>query len=551
MVFGLPAWVDGIIAELLLPLAIFLILSGLDDLFLDLALVAHHCRRSRAVPPADTPDRPEKRIAVFIPLWREHEVIEGMLAHNLTAVRYANYDVFLGVYPNDDPTLAAARRAERRYANVHVAMCPHGGPTSKADCLNWIYQHMLLYEEQAGTRFDLVVTHDAEDILHPESLRQINRYADAYDMVQIPVLPLPTPLYKLTHGVYCDEFAEYQIKDVPLRKRLGGFLPSNGVGTGYTRHALEALAQSAANRVFEPECLTEDYENGYRLHRLGFRQVFTAWDFSGGRPVATREYFPQKFRQAVRQRTRWVLGIALQSWERHGWGSRLGERYWFWRDRKGLIGNPVSLLSNVIFLYGAATWLASRLRNTPWGLAAALDPLLAPWLLAAVLLLTAVRMGVRTGCVARFYGGRFAIGVPVRIVWANGLNTLATVAALWKYAAARLAQRPLVWVKTEHRYPTREALVDMRLISPEELERLIERVEPHAVRREIARALPARVVRQWRVLPFKVEEGALLVATPEPPAPAVRRELARFTRLEIRFHLVTAENYEELVRLLL
>jgi phosphoglycolate phosphatase-like HAD superfamily hydrolase len=108
-----------------------------------------------------------------------------------------------------------------------------------------------------------------------------------------------------------------------------------------------------------------------------------------------------------------------------------------------------------------------------------------------------------------------------------------------------------VWVKTQHRYPTREALVDMRLISPEELQRLIERVEPRAVRREIARAFPVRVVRQWRVLPFKVEEGALFVATPESPAPAVRRELARFTRLEIRFHLVTAENYEELVRLLL
>ncbi len=550
MLFGLPAWVDGIIAELLLPLAIFLILSGLDDLFLDLALVAHR-RRNGAAPPADTGDLPEKRIAVFIPLWREHEVIEGMLAHNLAAVRYANYQVFLGVYPNDESTLAATRRAAQRHPNVHVAMCPHDGPTSKADCLNWIYQHMLLHEEQTGERFDLVVTHDAEDILHPESLRQINRYADAYDMVQIPVLPLPTPLHKLTHGVYCDEFAEYQTKDVPLRKRLGGFLPSNGVGTGYTRRALQALAESSANRVFEPECLTEDYENGYRLHRLGFRQVFTAWEFSSGRPVATREYFPQKFRQAVRQRTRWVLGIALQSWERHGWGSRLGERYWFWRDRKGLIGNPLSLLSNWIFLYGAATWAVSRLRDTVWGLAAALDHVLAPWLAAAVLLLTAVRTGVRMGCVARFYGWRFALGVPVRIVWANWLNTLATIAAVGRYAAARLANRPLVWVKTEHRYPTQEALVHMRLISPEELERLIARVEPHAVRREVARAFPARVVRQWRVLPFRVEEGALFVATPESPAPAVRRELARFTRLEIRFHLVTAENYEELVRLLL
>jgi len=38
---------------------------------------------------------------------------------------------------------------------------------------------------------------------------------------------------KFTHGLYCDEFAEYQLKDIPARQRLGGFLPSNGVGTGF------------------------------------------------------------------------------------------------------------------------------------------------------------------------------------------------------------------------------------------------------------------------------------------------------------------------------
>ena len=58
-------------------------------------------------------------------------------------------------------------------------------------------------------------------------------------MVQIPVLPLPTGLAEMTHGVYCDEFAEYQLKDIPARQRLGGFLPSNGVGTGFDRNALE------------------------------------------------------------------------------------------------------------------------------------------------------------------------------------------------------------------------------------------------------------------------------------------------------------------------
>src|SRR3984957_13929303 len=106
-----------------------------------------------------------------------------------------------------------------------------------------------------------------------------------------------------------------------VRPLLGGFVPSSGVGTGYRRDALEKLARSAANRIFEPEALTEDYENGLRLFRLGCSQAFIPLlrapetkDF-----VATREFFPATWSSAVRQRTRWVMGIALQTWERHGW----------------------------------------------------------------------------------------------------------------------------------------------------------------------------------------------------------------------------------------
>ena len=53
-------------------------------------------------------------------------------------------------------------------------------------------------------------------------------------MVQVPVLALRTPWHELTHGLYCDDFAEFQSKDIPVRQMLGGFLPSNGVGTGFT-----------------------------------------------------------------------------------------------------------------------------------------------------------------------------------------------------------------------------------------------------------------------------------------------------------------------------
>jgi bacteriophage N4 adsorption protein B len=270
-------WCDIVAARVLFPLALIILVSGLDDLVLDAICLwgwlRHRLPASLAISSSETPR--EKTIAIFVPLWHEHGVIRGMVEHNSAAIHYENYHFFIGAYPNDDPTLDAVRDLESRFPHVHLAVCPHNGPTSKADCLNWIYQRMLLFEElqdPPNARFDIVITHDAEDLIHPEAFSFINAYADEYEMVQIPVLPLPTPLGDFVHGIYCDEFAEWQMKDMRARQLMGSFIPSNGVGTGFTRGALEKLANAENNLIFEPTCLTEDYENGLRLHKLGCKQ---------------------------------------------------------------------------------------------------------------------------------------------------------------------------------------------------------------------------------------------------------------------------------------
>ncbi len=195
---------------------------------------------------------------------------------------------------------------------IYIGLPARRSDIQKADCLNWIYQRMLLFEEERGIRFDMILTHDAEDLMDPDALRWINYYAQWNEMVQIPVLALPTPVFDLAHGVYCDEFAEYQFKDMPARQLLGGFIPLNGVGTGFSREALEGLARAHSNKIFEPACLTEDYENGWRIHHMGMRQKFIPVQIRHGRAIATREYFPLTFRTAIRQRSRWVTGIGLQ-----------------------------------------------------------------------------------------------------------------------------------------------------------------------------------------------------------------------------------------------
>jgi adsorption protein B len=434
------------------PVALWIVISGLDDLFITLVGFATSRIRFPWPSDADVCRAAERPIAVFVPLWQEHAVIGRMLEHNLAAIRYRNYHFFVGVYPNDVPTVSAVARQARCHPRVHIAICPHDGPTSKGDCLNWIYQRMKDHEERHHMRFRVVVMHDAEDLIHPESLRLINWFSRRYAMVQVPVLPLATAVREWTHGLYCDEFAEYQHKDIPVRQRLGGFLPSNGVGTGFDRSALERLAATRRGRPFDPACLTEDYETGYLLHSLGYRQIFVPVRTGTAGPMATREYFPRRFRPAISQRTRWVTGIALQSWQRHGWNAPWPQLYWFWRDRKGLVGNLLSPAANLFFLYGTASYLASLGQAGPWHFGS----LIPAWItdicrltFGIALLQTAVR--ARSG--ARIYGWRFAAAVPIRMFWGNVVNFAATATALWEFWDAHTRGQGLAWRKTDHVYP--------------------------------------------------------------------------------------------------
>jgi bacteriophage N4 adsorption protein B len=590
--------IDHWIACLLAPLAVWVVLNGVDDLIIDLAGLFSYLQRKYSTDPghrspseADLDAVPPRLMGVFVALWKEHKVIQKMIDNNLTRVDYARVEFFAGAYPNDAATIAGIREAMTRHPNLHLSLCPHDGPTSKADNLNWIYQRMLLYEEDHGVRFDMILTHDAEDLMDPDALRWINYYAQWNDMVQIPVLALQTPLRELSHGVYCDEFAEFQFKDMPARQLLGGFIPSNGVGTGFSRRALEMLAQTYSNRIFEPGSLTEDYENGFRIKRLGLPQSFIPITFRHGRPIATREHFPRTFAGAVRQRTRWSTGITLQSWEFHSARETFGQLYWFWRDRKALAGNLITPLSNVLFFMGAGTWTWSLATHEDWALARDLSRFYPVFM--AGLGLQALQTSIRAACSARIYGWSFACGVPLRVLVANVMNCVATSRAIFTYCNARLHHRPLRWAKTEHSYPNRMALIPERKllgeiltgsqwISPEQLrtalvrkpatqrlgEYLVQRglitqrdlyaalslqnnlpcgkPEPASISKPVTRALPASVAKTWQVLPFRIAAGELYIAGAELPGEQMQRAIRRFSSLELRFHLVTPREFEEL-----
>ncbi len=226
------------------------------------------------------------------------------------------------------------------------------------------------------------------------------------------------------------------------------------------------------------------------------------------------------------------------------------------------------------------------------------DAPLATELTSITLALQLLRIAIRMGCVARVYGFVFALGVPLRLPYANILNAAATVQAVARYANARIRRLPLPWIKTEHSYPTRSALLSHKrplgeilqtlgylnatalqaalaacppetqlgefLVANGELNEVslyealslqqglpIARIDVNAVSPRVARALPERIAREWRVLPFQVSEGSLLLASPDLPTPAMTAELRTFTALEIRFHLLAPSDYKQLVDALL
>ena len=293
----------------------------------------------------------------------------------------------------------------------------------------------------------------------------------------------------------------------------------------------------------------------------------------------------------MKQRTRWVTGIALQSWERHGFRETLSQLYWFWRDRKCLAGNIVTPLTNLIFVYGALTCLVSWLHGTPWGLAERAQNLL--WVYVAILGLQAFHIGVRAWFCSRVYGWRFASGVPVRVIWGNWINCLATVSAMYRFFNAKIHGRPLVWLKTEHAYPNRAALMENRrslaevlvssqYVTAEELEEALASKPPNrrlgehlmksgkltetdlyealslwqnlplgkpeaeSVSRPVTRSFPAEVSKRWQVLPFRVAAGHLYVVGTDVPSDKMNLELKQFSSLELRFHLVTPTDFAEL-----
>jgi len=147
----------------------------------------------------------------------------------------------------------------------------------------------------------------------------------------------------------------------------------------------------------------------------------------------------------VRQKTRWVHGIAFQSWDRLGWWGRTGDLWMALRDRRGPLVAFVLFIAYVLVVLGAVLGAAETAGLVP---APARPPELR-LLMAICLAGLAWRIVFRFVFTAREYGVTEGARAILRIPVANLIAIIAGRRALFAYVRS-LNGVALRWEKTEH-----------------------------------------------------------------------------------------------------
>jgi len=450
---AIAEFLSRVAAELALFAGVGFFLFAINDVVVDLIYFVRGIWRSLAVytryprafaselAPAEQPGF----IAMLVPAWDESAVIASMLRATLERIDHPDYRIFVGYYRNDPATASAvARIGDQRIEAIEVDA---NGPTTKADCLNHLYDALVAYEVESGKTAKAIVLHDAEDVVHPLELKIFDRLIDRAGVIQLPVLPLPDPHSRWISGHYCDEFAEAHIKELVVREAVGAAIPLAGVACAIARKPLAQLAAMQDGKPFAGSSMTEDYEVGLRIGALGLKTMFVRIPARAGERgvVASRGHFPATLGSAVRQKARWLGGIALAGWDRLGWSGGLGERWMRMRDRRGPLAALLLVAAYLAALLWSQLWLAEAL-GAP--IKARLDPALVMLLMINGWLL-AWRVLMRACFTAYAYGaGEGLMSIP-RLVVGNVIAMLAAARALSLHVGGG-AKR---WDKTQHIFP--------------------------------------------------------------------------------------------------
>ncbi|WBM72594.1 cyclic di-3',5'-guanylate-activated glycosyltransferase NrfB [Buttiauxella sp. WJP83] len=589
-----------------ITLAILMLISGIDDLFIDIVYWIRRAWRSVTVYRNNDYldykalyEPQEKALAIMVPAWNETGVIGNMARLAASSLDYENYHIFVGTYPNDPDTQRDVDDVCARFPNVHKVVCARPGPTSKADCLNNILDAILQFERSARFNFSGFILHDAEDVISPLELRLFNYLVDRKDLIQIPVYPFERKWTHFTSLSYLDEFSELHGKDVPVREALAGQVPSAGVGTCFSRRAVLALLADGDGIAFDVQSLTEDYDIGFRLRQKGMEEIFCRFPVMdpndttrkpfGQRArtanvICVREYFPDTFATAVRQKSRWIIGIVFQGFKTHRWSSNPVLNYFLWRDRKGAIANFLSFAAMLVMMQLVAIMIYQRCVDGAWQFLSIFVG--GTWLTTLLWInfgLMTNRIIQRMIFVTGYYGIRQGLLVIPRLFWGNLINFMANWRAI-KQVIQHGDPRRVAWDKTTHDFPTVSEqrstqplgyiLVDSGVITQQQLEDALqnripglklggnlvqlgyitavqlavalakqaevpmESIDSLTLDPQLINSIPAKVAQHHAVLPLRIEGENLILACENTLDPVSLSALSRKVGRPVKYVVV-------------
>ena len=423
------------------------LLFGLDDIIWDYITFFKKRRyRKKRLKLSELENVTPRMMAVMIGCWHEDNVIKEVVENIIVSTSYpiSMYHIFVGVYPNDKDTIKEVELLCEHIPNVHMVMNDVNGPTSKAQNINHIIREIKKYEKANEIEFAGFIVHDSEDVVHPYELLTTNYMLLEHDAIQFPVFPiirkpkLSNFFKNITTNTYADEFAENHYGTLVGRYVAGGFVPSAGTGFALSRKTILSFGNED---VLSSESVTEDYLLSLNLYEKGIQMYYilekiprvekslkVRYDY-----ISTRSLFPNTFRNAVKQKTRWIYGITMQSarfrevFAKNGMS--FAGRYTLYKDLKAKYGNLIILVGYLVMIYWILSLFIKLPPVYPYGS-------LSFNLCIIVTIMTIIRQLHRAYAIYNVYGFKsmfyacfFPPLFPIRLVYGNIINLVATLRA--------------------------------------------------------------------------------------------------------------------------
>ena len=232
---------------------------------------------------------PSKKFAVIVAAHNEHNVV-GQLIKNLHDLNYPKelYDIYVIADNCSDDTAAISRTA-----GAIVCERFDSERKSKGYALEWMFEKLFAMERD-GKIYDAVAIFDADNLVHPQFLMEMNNRLMKGDRIIQGFLDAKNPYDTWVAGTFAIAFWVIDHVSHLAKTNIGLSAVLGGTGMCITVDVLKKYGWRAT-------CLTEDMEFTMKSLAEGIK---TTW----AHDAIVYDEKPLTFKQSWTQRKRWAQG---------------------------------------------------------------------------------------------------------------------------------------------------------------------------------------------------------------------------------------------------